>query len=129
MSLKEDLIDAAIMATAARLKVIERHSGMIADCEALLESLRDAVPSIDWQPIVSHASESTMRATLMVVAARESEISAAIDKANLRVVETERHEHGSYALRYKLHGIETTISVCIRVDELDELNVPAQLAA
>ena len=118
MKLKDQLIHDAMSECANRIKIIDQHAGQIAEAESLTAALDRVAPHLNAKASAYIVGDSlTTRA--LVIAARDSEIRAAISAADLEIQSTQLGMPTASSLREHLAGgIRTVIDVIIVVDEI-----------
>lgn len=122
MNLTNTLIRDTFAETLAKIAIIEAHAGQLAECEALAERITKAAPALDGKP-VAHVNtyENSLTTRVLIIAARESELRAALAAADL-AIESIQHGTPTASSPCRIHlagGIHTFIDIIIVVDEIE----------
>lgn len=130
MQLQHTMIRDAMAEALASIAIIEAHAGQLAECEALVERLNEVAPRLDGKALANvNVGENSLTTRVLIIAARESELTAALHAADLRAANTEYGYPCANSMRIHLAGgIRTVIDIIIAVDEFDaEAQPPADM--
>lgn len=128
MNLKDQLIHDSMSECANRIKIIDQHAGQLAEAESLTEALRRVAPHLSGKAS-AYVSGDILTTRVLIIAAKESELRAAIAAADLAVESIQPGTPTADSMRIHLAGgIRTVIDIIIAVDEFDaEAQPPAAM--
>lgn len=120
MLLQHTLIKDAMAQALEQIAIIEAHAGQLGECEALAERINDVAPRLEGKPC-AHISldDNSLTTRVLIVAARESELRAALRSADLQAAHVEHGCPVGNSMRIHLAGgLRTVIDVIVKVDEV-----------
>lgn len=120
MQLQHTMIRDTMAEALANIAIIEANAGQLAECEALTERLNEIAPGIDGKALASvNLDENSLTTRVLIIAARESDLTEALHAADLRAEHTEYGYPTANSMRIHLAGgLRTVIDVIVKVDEI-----------